>query len=66
MKNPRHVSSLIKHFEPQSAEQVKEITAKLQAVKGVLDIGISEDDSTVYLKVDNDLLDEEALEAAVS
>ena len=65
MKNPRHVSSLIKHFEPESTEQIKVITAKLQAVKGVLDIGIAVDDSTVYLKVDNDLLDTEALEAAL-
>ncbi|OUR82198.1 MFS transporter [Cycloclasticus sp. 46_120_T64] len=63
MKSPGHMSSLLKHLELQTAEQAKQITAKLLAIKGVLDVGISVDDSTAYLKVDNDLLDEEALDA---
>lgn len=63
MKSPGHMTSLLKHLELQTAEQAKQITAKLLAIKGVLDVGISVDDSTAYLKVDNDLLDEEALDA---
>lgn len=63
MKSPGHMTSLLKHLELQTAEQAKQITAKLRAIKGVLDVGISVDDSTAYLKVDNDLLDEEALDA---
>jgi MFS family permease len=63
MKAPRHMSSLLKHVEIETESQTKAITAKLLAVKGVLDVGISADDSTAYLKVDNDLLDHEALEA---
>jgi len=63
MKSPRHMTSLLKHLELETAEQAKQITDKLLAIKGVLDVGISVDDSTAYLKVDNDLLDEEALNA---
>lgn len=66
MKSPRHMSSLLKHVEIQSNAQAKEITAKLLAVKGVLDVGISADDSTAYLKVDNELLDEKELDAIIS
>jgi len=66
MKSPRHMSSLLKHVEIQSSEHAKEITAKLLAVKGVLDVGISSDDSTAYLKVDNELLDEKELDAIIS
>lgn len=62
MNSPRHMTSLLKHLELETAEQQKQITAKLLAVKGVLDVGISVDDSTAYLKVDNDLLDEQALD----
>ena len=63
MKSPRHMTSLLKHLELERAEQAEQITAKLLAIKGVLDVGISVDDSTAYLKVDNELLDEEALDA---
>jgi len=63
MKSPQHMTSLLKHLELETAEQAKQITAKLFAVKGVLDVGISVDDSTAYLKVDNDLLDEDELDA---
>jgi predicted MFS family arabinose efflux permease/copper chaperone CopZ len=66
MKPPRHTSSLLKHLDAQTAAQVKEITDKLLAVKGVLDVVISVDDSTAYLKVDNELLDHQALDAIVS
>ncbi|MDX2426546.1 MAG: MFS transporter [Cycloclasticus sp.] len=66
MKPPRHTSSLLKHLDVQTAAQAKEITDKLLAVKGVLDVGISVDDSTAYLKVDNELLDHQALDAIVS
>tara|TARA_R110002074_G_scaffold81724_1_gene182959 strand:+ start:13510 stop:14859 length:1350 start_codon:yes stop_codon:yes gene_type:complete len=66
MKSPRHMSSLLKHLDIQTAAQAKEITDKLLAVKGVLDVGISVDDSTAYLKVDNELLDHQALDAIVS
>jgi len=63
MESPKHMTSLLKHLELETAEQAKQITAKLFAIKGVLDVGISVDDSTAYLKVDNDLLDEDALDA---
>ncbi|MBL4783732.1 MAG: MFS transporter [Porticoccaceae bacterium] len=66
MKSPRHMSSLLKHVEVQSSAHAKEITDKLLAVKGVLDVGISADDSTAYLKVDNELLDEKELDAIIS
>ncbi|MEO1889307.1 MAG: MFS transporter [Cycloclasticus sp.] len=66
MESPRHMSSLLKHIEIETDAQAKEITDKLLAVKGVLDVGISVDDSTAYLKVDNDLLDEEELDAIIS
>jgi predicted MFS family arabinose efflux permease/copper chaperone CopZ len=66
MKPPRHTSSLLKHLDAQTAAQAKEITDKLLAVKGVLDVVISVDDSTAYLKVDNELLDHQALDAIVS
>tara|TARA_R110002095_G_scaffold214311_1_gene206156 strand:- start:1397 stop:2776 length:1380 start_codon:yes stop_codon:yes gene_type:complete len=66
MKSPRHMSSLLKHLDIQTAAQAKEITDKLLAVKGVLDVGISVDDSTAYLKVDNELLDHQALDAIIS
>ncbi|MBL4744395.1 MAG: MFS transporter [Cycloclasticus sp.] len=66
MQSPRHMSSLLKHVDIQSAEQAKQITDKLLAVKGVLDVGLSADDSTAYLKVDNDLLDESAVDAILS
>ncbi|PCH83077.1 MAG: MFS transporter [Piscirickettsiaceae bacterium] len=66
MESPRHMSSLLKHVEIESNAHAKEITDKLMAVKGVLDVGISVDDSTAYLKVDNDLLDEKALDAIIS
>ena len=62
MKAPRHMSSLLKHLEVETAEQASQITDKLLAVKGVLDVGISVDDSTAYLKVDNELLDEVGLD----
>jgi len=62
MKAPRHMSSLLKHLEVETAEQASQITDKLLAVKGVLDVGISVDDSTAYLKVDNELLDEAGLD----
>jgi MFS family permease len=65
MKAPRHMSSLLKHVEIETSEQARQITDKLLAVKGVLDVGISVDDSTAYLKVDNELLDEMALEAII-
>lgn len=65
MKAPRHMSSLLKHVQVETAEQVTQITDKLLAVKGVLDVGISVDDSTAYLKVDNELLDEVALDAII-
>jgi MFS family permease len=66
MKAPRHMSSLLKHVEIQSSGHAKEITDKLMAVKGVLDVGVSVDDSTAYLKVDNDLLDENEIDAIIS
>ncbi len=66
MESPRHMSSLLKHIEIETDAQAKEITDKLLAVKGVLDVGISVDDSTAYLKVDNDLLDEKELDAIIS
>lgn len=66
MQSPRHMSSLLKHVNIQSNAHAKEITDKLLAVKGVLDVGISADDSTAYLKVDNELLDEKALDAIIS
>jgi len=66
MESPRHMSSLLKHVEVETPEQAKEITDKLLAVKGVLDVGISADDSTAYLKVDNELLDEDELDAIIS
>ncbi|MEH6502920.1 MAG: MFS transporter [Cycloclasticus sp.] len=66
MTSPRHTSSLLKHLDIQTAAQAKEITDKLLAVKGVLDVGISVDDSTAYLKVDNELLDHQALDAIIS
>ena len=66
MKSPRHMSSLLKHVDIQSSAQATAITDKLLAVKGVLDVGISVDDSTAYLKVDNELLDEAALDAIIS
>ncbi len=66
MKSPRHMSSLLKHIEIETDAQAKEITDKLLAVKGVLDVGISVDDSTAYLKVDNELLDEKELDAIIS
>lgn len=66
MKSPRHMSSLLKHVSIESDAQAKEITDKLLAVKGVLDVGLSAGDSTAYLKVDNELLDEKALEAILS
>ena len=66
MKSPRHMSSLLKHVEIESSAHAEEITAKLLAVKGVLDVGISVDDSTAYLKVDNELLNESELEAIIS
>ena len=62
MKAPRHMSSLLRHLEVETAEQASQITDKLLAVKGVLDVGISVDDSTAYLKVDNELLDEAGLD----
>ncbi|ORU93241.1 MAG: MFS transporter [Cycloclasticus sp. symbiont of Bathymodiolus heckerae] len=66
MQSPRHMSSLLKHVTIESDAQAKEITDKLLAVKGVLDVGISADDSTAYLKVDNELLDEKELDAIIS
>lgn len=66
MKSPRHMSSLLKRIDIQTDAQAKAITDKLLAVKGVLDVGISVDDSTAYLKVDNELLDEKALDAVIS
>jgi len=66
MKSPRHMSSLLKHVVVETAEQAQEITDKLLAIKGVLDVGISVDDSTAYLKVDNELLDEAALDIIIS
>ncbi len=66
MKSPRHMSSLLKNVDVETDEQAKQITDKLLAVKGVLDVGISVDDSTAYLKVDNELLDEAALDAIIS
>jgi predicted MFS family arabinose efflux permease len=66
MKSPRHMSSLLKRIDIQTDAQAKEITDKLLAVKGVLDVGISVDDSTVYLKVDNELLEEKELDAIIS
>jgi len=66
MESPRHMSSLLKHVEVETPEQAKAITDKLLAVKGVLDVGISADDSTAYLKVDNELLDEDELDAIIS
>jgi len=66
MKSPRHVSTLLKHFEAESTSQVDEITAKLLATEGILDVGISIDDSTIYLKVDHQLLDEQALDKIIS
>jgi MFS family permease len=65
MTATRHMSSLLKHVQVETAEQVTQITDKLLAVKGVLDVGISVDDSTAYLKVDNELLDEVALDAII-
>ncbi len=66
MKSPRHMSSLLKHVVVETAEQAQEITDKLLAIKGVLDVGISVDDSTAYLKVDNEFLDEAALDIIIS
>ena len=66
MQSPRHMSSLLKHVDIQTDAQAKAITDKLLAVKGVLDVGISVDDSTAYLKVDNELLDEAALDTIIS
>jgi len=66
MKSPRHMTSLLKHVVVETAEQAKEITDKLLAIKGVLDVGISVDDSTAYLKVDDELLDEAALDIIIS
>jgi len=66
MESPRHMSSLLKHIDIQTDAQAREITDKLLAVNGVLDVGISVDDSTAYLKVDNELLDEAELDAIIS
>ena len=66
MQSPRHMSSLLKHVDIQTSAQATAITDKLLAVKGVLDVGISVDDSTAYLKVDNELLDEAELDAIIS
>ncbi|MBQ0725005.1 MAG: MFS transporter [Cycloclasticus sp.] len=65
MKAPRHMTSLLKHIELETTAQAKEITDKLLAVRGVLDVGVSVDDSTAYLKVDTELLDQQALDAII-
>ncbi|ORU91339.1 MAG: MFS transporter [Cycloclasticus sp. symbiont of Poecilosclerida sp. N] len=65
MESPRHMSGLLKHIEIETDAQAKQITDMLLAVKGVLDVDISVDDSTAYLKVDNELLDKKALNAII-
>ena len=65
MKPTRHVSSLLKHVTVETTEQLNEMIKSISAVKGVIDVAISIDDATAYLKVDNDCLDEEALDKII-
>lgn len=66
MKAPRHVSSLLKHVSVETEAQVAEMIEALSKIEGVIDAAISIEDETAYLKVDNQCLDEQALNKVFS
>jgi len=65
MTQPRHVATRMLHAEVENDAAAHVLRGQLLAVAGVIEVEIFPDEQTVYCKVDNKALDEDAL-AAVS
>lgn len=63
MAPPRHLSSLLINFGDLTAEQARDLSAKLRQVPGVAEAVVLADDGVAYLKVEREKLDKAALEA---
>jgi MFS family permease len=63
MKPPRFLASVLIPLRHHQAEQIVD---KLRAVEGVAEVVLVESENTLYLKVDQRLVDRKALQAIVA
>ncbi|ORU89630.1 MAG: MFS transporter [Cycloclasticus sp. symbiont of Poecilosclerida sp. M] len=62
MKPPRHLCSMLKPIRIESEQEAINLTKQLLAITGVVEVAVSADDATAYLKVDNQELDQQVLD----
>jgi len=66
MRPPTYHSNLVMAVKDLSIEEASELALKLEQVTGVVEVVVIADENEAYLKVDNKLLDREALESLLA
>jgi predicted MFS family arabinose efflux permease len=62
MQAPRHLSSVLMPVSVETEGDAAALTQQLLSMPGVVEVAVSADDATAYLKVDNQELDQRALD----
>jgi MFS family permease len=65
MQNPRYLGTRLLRIGPQDAASARQLAQRIAAVRGVAEAVVIPEDEVAYLKIDQDVLDEEALKAFV-
>lgn len=66
MRAPRYLSNLMLHLDEADMRSVEELTRAMSVIAGVAEVAIVLDERVAYLKVDNRLLDREALDNIIA
>jgi len=62
MKNPRYLGTRVLRIGPQDPDNAGELAQQIAAVRGVAEAVVIPEDEVAYLKIDQAILDEEALQ----
>jgi MFS family permease len=62
MQNPRYLGTRVLRIGPQDPSRAGELAARITAVRGVAEAVVIAEDEVAYLKIDQQLLDEDALQ----
>jgi MFS family permease len=63
MRNPRYLGTRVLRIGPQDSASANRIARQIAAVRGVAEAVVIPEDEVVYLKIDQQVLDESALQA---
>jgi MFS family permease len=63
MRNPRYLGTRVLRIGPQDSASASRIARQIAAVRGVAEAVVIPEDEVVYLKIDQQVLDESALQA---